>query len=1082
MRFRSVPLLTILGLLAVLPAQAQPAHLVADLNTTVPQHSSIIYYYRELAALGDVFFFVAEEGAYGAEVWRSDGTLAGTWLLKDVCPGSCTAQPRSLTVSNGMLFFVADDGTHGQELWKSDGTSAGTVMVADLSPQHRNPMSNLFDADGVLFFATDDGVHGTELWTSDGTGAGTHLVKDINPGLNGLYGRFLTGSGGRLLFAAGDGLHGLEPWISDGTEAGTVMVASIRLSGDAIAPYYDPLVSGRDAAPAPQGGFLFAADDGTGTALWLTDGTPGGTVRLSNAASPHEMTVFQGAVYFAAADSAAGVELWKSDGTAAGTARVKDLRTGSSGSDPRELTVAGSQLFFRATDGVHGAELWKSNGTPAGTALVADLNPGAGDSFPLTPDNLPSRYQLSALGNDLIFFAYDGNGLQLWRTNGGATTTKLSTAGFPDHILVAQKDALALGGRVYFLAGRWGTEIWSSNGTVAGTQRLTDVVTSTSSFELFGGKILPRSLGAMGNLLFFGATNGISLTQPWKTDGTPGGTSQVASLPVDEAYPHGIRALNGGVVFRTNLGIWASDGTASGTLRLGTGSPFGSFPILGNALFYLAFETVNDETKERLWKTNGTPAGTFPLMFLSSFDDGDNMVASGGRIFVPGFENGGGYSLWVTDGTAPGTLHLSGLAHDQDFAGIGRLVNMGGTVLFTALENGFGWELWKSDGTAAGTTLLKTAPVFSSEDSLASGEAAGPAGGLLFLVLSDAGAGVELWKSNGTAAGTVRVADIAPGPRGSNPHALTPVGNKLYFVADDGVHGEELWVSDGTAAGTHMVEDLLPGPGSSRPDDLAAVGNTLLFSAFDGVHGVELWRTAGMRVSTRMIQDIAPGPLSSSPTAFTAAGPNVYFAANDNTTGFELWTVPQTNVLSSFSDIPTNFWAWSFIEAIAAAGVTNGCGSGQYCPGNLVSRGEMAVFLERGARGPEFTPPAPTGTVFTDVPASYWAAAWIEQLVADGITSGCAPSQYCPGNAVTRAEMAIFLLRAHHGGSYTPPPVTSTRFTDVPPSYWAAAWIEQLAAEGITSGCGRSTFCPDGTVSRDQMAVFLTRAFSLPLP
>jgi hypothetical protein len=165
-----------------------------------------------------------------------------------------------------------------------------------------------------------------------------------------------------------------------------------------------------------------------------------------------------------------------------------------------------------------------------------------------------------------------------------------------------------------------------------------------------------------------------------------------------------------------------------------------------------------------------------------------------------------------------------------------------------------------------------------------------------------------------------------------------------------------------------------------------------------------------------MIQDIAPGPLSSSPTAFTAAGPNVYFAANDNTTGFELWAVPKTNVLSSFGDVPTDSWAWSYVEALATAGLTNGCAPGQYCPGNPVSRGEMAVFLERGLRGPALTPPAPTGTVFTDVPASYWAAGWIEQLAADGITRGCAPGRYCPGNPVSRGEMAVFLLRARHGG------------------------------------------------------------------
>jgi hypothetical protein len=116
------------------------------------------------------------------------------------------------------------------------------------------------------------------------------------------------------------------------------------------------------------------------------------------------------------------------------------------------------------------------------------------------------------------------------------------------------------------------------------------------------------------------------------------------------------------------------------------------------------------------------------------------------------------------------------------------------------------------------------------------------------------------------------------------------------------------------------------------------------------------------------------------------------------------------------------------------------------------------------------------------VPASYWAGDWIEQLHGDGVTSGCgaSPLVYCPEDAVTRAQMAIFLLRAKHGGTYTPPPVGSgTGFSDVPATHWAAAWIVQLAAEGITSGCAVGAYCPDDPVTRAQMAVFLAKTFEL---
>ncbi|MBI3172989.1 MAG: S-layer homology domain-containing protein [Chloroflexi bacterium] len=183
----------------------------------------------------------------------------------------------------------------------------------------------------------------------------------------------------------------------------------------------------------------------------------------------------------------------------------------------------------------------------------------------------------------------------------------------------------------------------------------------------------------------------------------------------------------------------------------------------------------------------------------------------------------------------------------------------------------------------------------------------------------------------------------------------------------------------------------------------------------------------------------------------------------------------------NFADIALGHWARSWINRLYAAGITGGCGAAPltYCPDTSVTRSQMAVFLERGMNGAAFTPPNASGTIFGDVPANYWAAAWIEKLMQDGITGGCGSGNYCPEIAVTRAQMAVFLLRAMHGSVYEPPAATGV-FTDVPTTHWAAAWIEQLAAEGITSGCGGGNYCPDTPVTRAQMAVFLVRAFNLP--
>jgi parallel beta-helix repeat protein/predicted outer membrane repeat protein len=183
---------------------------------------------------------------------------------------------------------------------------------------------------------------------------------------------------------------------------------------------------------------------------------------------------------------------------------------------------------------------------------------------------------------------------------------------------------------------------------------------------------------------------------------------------------------------------------------------------------------------------------------------------------------------------------------------------------------------------------------------------------------------------------------------------------------------------------------------------------------------------------------------------------------------------PQT-----FADVPMGYWAWNFIERLSLEGITGGCGGGNYCPTNPVTRAQMAVFLLKAMYGAAYVPADATGTVFNDVPADNIFAKWIEQLAAEGITGGCGGGNYCPNTPVSREQMAVFLLVAEHGTGYTPPAATGV-FNDIPADYPFAPWIEALAAEGITGGCGGGNFCPKTAVNRGQMAVFLVAAFDLP--
>jgi cysteine-rich repeat protein len=200
--------------------------------------------------------------------------------------------------------------------------------------------------------------------------------------------------------------------------------------------------------------------------------------------------------------------------------------------------------------------------------------------------------------------------------------------------------------------------------------------------------------------------------------------------------------------------------------------------------------------------------------------------------------------------------------------------------------------------------------------------------------------------------------------------------------------------------------------------------------------------------------------------------------------GVQTWTLHLGN---SFPDVPSDTPAphpfYVFIENLFHNGVTGGCAGGNYCPANPVTRAQMAVFLLKAANGSGYVPPPCTGTVFTDVPCTGGPFdPWIEDLAGQGITGGCGGGNYCPNNTVTRAQMAVFLLKTLEGSAYDPPDCTGV-FDDVPctPGTGFSDWIEELFARTITGGCQAAPplYCPDSPNNRGQMAVFLVKTFEL---
>ncbi|HEY3204476.1 MAG TPA: carboxypeptidase regulatory-like domain-containing protein [Thermoanaerobaculia bacterium] len=184
-----------------------------------------------------------------------------------------------------------------------------------------------------------------------------------------------------------------------------------------------------------------------------------------------------------------------------------------------------------------------------------------------------------------------------------------------------------------------------------------------------------------------------------------------------------------------------------------------------------------------------------------------------------------------------------------------------------------------------------------------------------------------------------------------------------------------------------------------------------------------------------------------------------------------------------FLDVPDDNQFAAYIYGAAGAGIMPGspypgcAGTNNFCPNGVVTRADMAGYIERAVHGADFVPPTYAGG-FDDVASGDYNADYIQGLVDDGITAGCSadPPLYCPNNPNTRAQMSVFILKAEHGSSYVPPACTGI-FADVPCPSLFADWIEALFNEGVTAGCGGGNFCPNDSISNGQMSVFLDKAF-----
>jgi len=477
------------------------------------------------------------QGRYGAPVTPA-ASIAATGpaasspaaLVKDIAPGPASSAPAAPTALANVLLFRASDASSGAELWRSDGTTAGTTRVADI--RAGGPGSDpreLTAVNGTAYFAANDGVHGTELWRTDGTAAGTTLVKDIWPGASGSDPHELTAVGGTLYFVAWDGATGYELWRSDGTPAGTTLVKDLVVGSGAVPT---GAASGADPFELTNvAGMLFFAPwsidttvQTSGRGLFRTDGTAAGTRMFGNEYLspdnlwvPIELEAVGGAVYLTDGD-----RVGRSDGTDAGTRWIADPFYGGDGLTG-QLTNVNGTLFFRALEGGYGTELWRADAGAA--AMVTDLAPDAASAAP---------GWLTAVGATVYFTATNGStGLELYRSDGTAAGTTLVRDIRPGGVSSEPRALARVGTELFFSAddGTTGHELWRSDGTAAGTSLVQDVAPGPRSSRI-------AWFARAGETLFFAADDGTSGEELWALQlGSGGGTGDVSPPTVTLTAP-----------------------------------------------------------------------------------------------------------------------------------------------------------------------------------------------------------------------------------------------------------------------------------------------------------------------------------------------------------------------------------------------------------------------------------------------------------------------------------------------------------------------------------------------------------------
>lgn len=831
------------------------------------------------------------------DLWRSDGTDAGTYRLADIYPGPYNRIPAALIPINGRAAFLADDGSFGRELWCSDGTLEGTRMVRDLIPGFRGLANQFLKLVGTLgsqsVLQIDHPDSGAELYLSDCDSL--TLIKDLNASGSGVGDGGGVVSGGRIVFAGNDGNTGVEPWISDGSAAGTHLLSELTPGPNGSAPYdFRAGANGTvwfAACPTSSLCRIYRLDVATETLLAIAN------TEVDNAADLTLVAALGERLMAWRRDPSIGIEPLAVDGTTVTT--LGDLNPGSEDSRyaSGHAIMADGTLLFGARLSSSAAALMKTDGTPAGTQEVWRA-PGAGQSVVY---QIEGPIQFPALtGARVVFQASDGVSSHVYQSDGSPSGTALLA---PDVVLASAFNASPVTPVPNGQLLRTNSDgIVFTNGDPANNhlvmQSQADSSSGAGPTGRFNRRIAAQAYGDNGNDSFLlGDRPGPAkrlrpllpaalMNEAYLRPVTPAGGLISVQLPVDGIEP------------------WYFDAQTETARSLGDLNPGLGDTVLGMTFAYggnvIAGVRQTANTTVRLLVSDGTAAGSevrhtgCAEAATGPFESRDRIVLMGNRIVFPCVVPMLGTEPWVYDIQ---TRTAAMLADLNPGAGSSTPVSIAMDSQRALILTKTPYALWVTDGTSAGTQQISDLAALPNPASAPIYPAYVSADGFGILVLNRFGdlpdegiaAVFRIDASGAQVLATAQRLSIAFS-RSDPVH----FDGKVYFPFHDDAEGLELWESDGTVSGTHrVVQPLRPGPASARPDVLTAIpGVGLLFVAHLGLaEGLEpvLWSNGNYYPAVTIA-----GPesaLSEGLQNFLISGTRAVFSARHPNAGGELMTL-----------------------------------------------------------------------------------------------------------------------------------------------------------------------------------------------